>query len=147
MRPPYVINLHWSSGDAEIDLTAWFPAPGPNVVHLRKLLELDPDAAAEAKPVIERYIQELLVRAKVRGQSAYKMYADYRQRMADITDQLENGTFPDGLPLKPSDRKILREARNKEKRLADHAAAEQRRAYRDLKQLQRNAAAVKAWKF
>lgn len=147
MRPPYVINLHWPSGDAEINLTAWFPAAAPHVAHLRKLLELDPDAAAEAKPVIERYIQELLVHAKVRGQSAYKMYADYRQRMADITDQLENGTFPNGLPLESSDRKILRAARTEAKRNADHAAAEQRRAYRDHKQLRRNAAAVKAWKF
>lgn len=142
-----LVTLSWPTGAADIYLSAWFPAPAQRIVRLRKLLELDPVTAADTVPGILEYIESAREKAKERGLQCYKEYEDHQQVAYDASEMLLNGTHPNGLPLRPEDKKSLRELRTKEKRLADHAAAAQRRAYRDFEQLRKNAEVVKTWRF
>ena len=121
-----VFTIAWPSGRAEIDLAAWFPAPDYRVRQLRKLLELDPEAAGEIKRTAEKYIRETRARRQADRDDAVVHTDRYRHAAACNGD--------------------LREA----KRLigiANRHANAARRAERDIRQLCRNAAVIQGWRF
>lgn len=121
-----VIHVRWPTGQAEIDLTAWFPAPVQRVTHLRKLLALNPAAAEQARPIAERVIHDLRCQAKGQYEKAIASVDRWRKAAACCEDKKEAARL---------------------RYYADHDARIARMAQKDERMLRKNAAAVKAWRF
>lgn len=121
-----VIHIQWATGQAELDLAAWFPAPDYRVRQLRKLLALEPETVATAKATAEKLIRSLHARKQQERDSAVAWVDRYRKDAAQQTV--------------PKERVRLMACANRE-------AGAARRAERDIRLLRRNAAAVKSWRF
>lgn len=123
MTEPIFI-LRWPTGGAEIDLRAWFPASQEQLSHLRKLIRLDPEqgpAIVKASLECIRNLQE----AK-QGERDASVETASRFRSAAACN----------------------ESRSEAARLrsrAEQFARNARRAERDIRTLQRNAASIRSW--
>ena len=126
MSRVYIAHLSWDSGSAQLDLREWFPASDARMRQLRKLLALDPEHARAVARECMDYICTLAEEITVRCSYLTNLHSE-------ITQDLAHSTYP-------------REIRLLRMR-ADQCASNVRRGYRDIKQLRRNAAAIKHWKF
>ena len=126
MSRAYIAHLTWYSGSARLDLREWFPASDARMRQLRKLLALDPEHARAVARECMDCICTLAETTTWRCSYLTNMHSEITQDLAHSTD--------------PREIRLLRIR-------ANQCASSVRRGYRDIKQLRRNAAAIKHWKF
>lgn len=139
------LTLRWCTGFAELNLERIFPAPKATMAKLRKLILLDPVHAPEAIQIFLRVIKSEIARQTERRESAHSRFLESQAMVLDLTDQLDTGTTKEGVPLSREVEEIMRGDLRTAKRRADSAAAEYRRARRQIDRLRTNAKIIMRW--
>lgn len=139
------LHIEWNDGHGQMTIHCenFFPCSQATLKKLLKVVDMDFQHQDDLLNSMMQFLKQYEIQKRELKESIKKQFQGEYEKMCSLQHLIDDGRFPNGLPLKKDDRKVKQAELKEQKKVVNGLQQEFKQADRDMKKLHNNQETMK----